>query len=231
MSRAAGALVVLAKEPRAGSVKTRLCPPLSPEQAAALQDCMLEDVLAASAGFARALDLEAWLAVHPPSACAALARRAPTPFSVVRQRGQDLAARMGQALREAAAAGHRKVLLRGSDCPLLDEVRLADALAALDAADLAVSPDADGGYNLLALRRPLPQVFDHPMSTGSVLEDTLARARELGLETRVLEGGFDIDTAADLARLHAARDAQGERLCPRTLAYLDREGLWGLARA
>lgn len=220
-----GALLVFAKEPRPGAVKTRLCPPFSAEQAAAFYACLLDDVLAASAGAAERLGLAPILYVTPAEACSALAARAPG-FRTLPQRGPDLATRMENAFAETAAAGFAPLLLRGSDSPLLGEATVAAALEALTRADLALCPDLDGGYNLVALRRPSPGLFTHAMSTPHVLDDTLANARRLGLSAQLLEPGFDVDTAADLAHLAAARRAGRAAGCPRTLAFLDRHGLW-----
>jgi rSAM/selenodomain-associated transferase 1 len=222
-----GAIVVFAKAPRAGWVKTRLCPPLSPEQAAQLYAALLADVLRATAGFAKSLGLEALLAVHPAAACSELARSAPTPYRVVRQRGADLAARMGWAVREAAAAGCERVILRGSDSPALDGQAVAQANEALDRHDVVIVPDRDGGYGLVGLRRFAPAIFAHPMSTASVLDQTRALARSLGLRVRVQAPSFDIDTFEALRELARARTASAlAALCPRTLALLDREDLW-----
>ena len=88
----------------------------------------------------------------PPEACGRLARRAPPGFRVRAQRGADLGARMERAAAEVAAAGGAPLLLRGSDSPALGAQELRAALAALAEADLALSPDPDGGYNLVALR-------------------------------------------------------------------------------
>jgi rSAM/selenodomain-associated transferase 1 len=222
----AGALIVFAKAPRAGTVKTRLCPPFTLDQAAQLYACLLADVLEASAGFAAQLGLEPVLAVHPPEAGRELARGAPRAFRVVAQHGAGLAERMERAVREAGAAGARRILLRGSDSPLLSERAVRAALEALEHADLALRPDRDGGYQLVALARPAPSLFDHAMSTGSALRDALANARAQGLAVRLLEPGFDLDTAADLRWLARARGPEAERLCPRTLAFLDAARLW-----
>jgi rSAM/selenodomain-associated transferase 1 len=216
-------LVVFAKRPEPGQVKTRLCPPFTPEQAAAFYACMLEDVLETSVRAAAALGLEAVLAVHPPEAVLTL----PAPAGLRRepQRGADLGARMEHALAREFARGSRPVLLRGSDSPTLGVETLAAALDALARKDLVICPDRDGGYNLVGLARPAAGLFSHPMSTGSVLADTLARARLCGLSQALLPAGFDVDCAADLAQLAAAR-AQGLAAdCPRTLAWLDRHAL------
>jgi len=221
-----GAVVVFARRPAAGRVKTRLSPPLSPAQAAELYRAMLADVLEATAGFAERLRLAPVLAVTPPEACAELARHAPPAYQVVAQRGANLAARMAWAVAEQAAAGRDRILLRGSDSPALDGGALSEALAALDDHDLVLCPDRDGGYNLVGLREPAPGLFEHPMSTGRVLEDTLASARWLALRVHVQQPRFDLDRYQDLRWLAAARADGCELLCPRTLAYLDAHALW-----
>lgn len=226
--RSIGAIVVFAKAPRPGEVKTRLTPPLAPETAAALYSALLSDVLRTTAEIADALALVPCLAVHPADACAEMSRRAPSGFRILAQRGDSLSQRMEWGVRETAAAGARRILLRGSDSPLLDRARVAAALAALDEVDVALCPDLDGGYSLVGLNRPAPGLFDHPMSTRSVLEDTLANAASAGLRTRTLEASFDIDTIEDLRRLEAFRDGPQAAMCRLTLAYLDDHDLWRL---
>ena len=225
-----GVLLVLAKEPEPGRVKTRMVPPLSPQQASDLYCEMLQDVLIASGRIAVEIGLSPILAVHPPGAALALARSAPAEFHIVPQRGADLGERMEWAIREAAASGADRILLRGSDSPILDLERIEAALMSLDDFDLVISPDLGSGYNLLGVRKPAPGLFDHPMSTRTVLEDTLANADALGLRAEVQRASFDLDTASDLSRLAAAREgprgAAVAELCPKTLAYLDSEGLW-----
>lgn len=219
--------MVFAKAPLPGAVKTRMTPPLTPVEAARLYACMLDDVLEHTGRLARALGLEPVVAVHPPSRVGEVARRAPRWFRAVPQRGADLGARMDAAARQAAAGGGSPIVLRGSDSPALDVEHLEGALAALrDGADLVLCPDLDGGYNLVALREPVPGLFAHPMSTRTVLEDTLERGRAAGLRTAVLPPGFDLDTAADFEVLAAARREREHLPCPRTLAYLDTEDLW-----
>lgn len=224
MSR--GAIVVFAKRPEPGRVKTRLCPPFTPDQAVDLYRAMLADVLEVTADAAARLGLDAVLAVSPAGACAELARSAPPAYRVVAQRGEDLAARMATAVAEQAAAGRDRILLRGSDSPALAGQVVAEAVAALDDHDLVLCPDRDGGYNLVGLRRPAPGLFDHPMSTERVLDDTLAGAARLGLRAHVQPARFDIDTAEDLRLLAAVRAEGGVAPCPRTLACLDAGGLW-----
>jgi uncharacterized protein len=219
-------VVVFAKRPVPGAVKTRMCPPLSPEQAAALYAAMLDDVLATTAAAAQQAGAVAWLAVHPAEAVEELSARCPPGFRGIAQRGADLAQRMGNALADAAEAGFARILLRGSDNPSLAGAELVRGLAALDGADLAVGPDRDGGYGWIAVRGAPPGLFDHVMSTASVLSDTLDRAASLGLRVRTLAPHFDLDIASDLALLASARERGEARECPRTLALLDELGLW-----
>ncbi|MDJ0786828.1 MAG: TIGR04282 family arsenosugar biosynthesis glycosyltransferase [Myxococcota bacterium] len=229
MTRARGAaLVVFAKEPVPGQVKTRLSPPLTPEQAAALYAEMLADVLDTSARWARAHSLSPFLSLHPGEA----AGRVPHPetFRIEPQVGVGLAERMENAAAARFAEGYGPVLLRGSDSPALGEATLEAALHALTRHDVVLCPDRDGGYNLVGLSRPTPGLFDHPMSTGSVLADTIANARRAGRTHQVLEPGFDIDTIEDLERLKKAREQDAAGECPRTLAWLDAHAAWELHR-
>lgn len=226
-----GALVVFAKEPKLGTVKTRLSPPLSLEEATEFYGCMLDDVLEHSATLATAAGLSPFLYVAPAESVPGFERRAPARFEVRAQRGDDLGARMESAAAELAAAGFSPIVLRGSDSPALDEPALTQALHALaTGADVAASPDPDGGYGLIALRAAVPGLFSHPMSTASVLADTFARASARSLRCVEIEPGFDIDTSGDLDRLARAREERASLPCPRTLAYLDAHDLWTRTR-
>ncbi len=216
MSR--GWLSVFAKAPQPGRVKTRLSPPLSPESAASFYAAMLEDVLRASAAFARRLGLEPVLHFDPPGARAELERHTPHGYRFRPQRGGGLAERMANAFEEAAAEGVERVLLRGSDSPGLDFPLVAAALAGLDAGDdLVLTPDQGGGYALIALKEPRRELFDVVLSTGSVLEETRARAQALGLAVSLTPATFDLDIVADITRLEALPPDRSSVLCPRTV--------------
>lgn len=220
------ALVVFAKEPVPGRVKTRMCPPLALEEAAELYRCMLEDVLEESRRACQRAGASLFLAVHPPEAVAAMARAAGGSVQTFAQRGPDLAGRMHHALGRLAEEGFDRLAIRGSDSPALPAGRIAEGLAALEAVDLTLSRDADGGYALLTVREPDGALFDHPMSTASVAEDTLANARRLGWRCRELKPGFDLDTVEDLARLRVVPRKLAESRCPRTLSLIDQRGWW-----
>lgn len=222
-------LAVMAKAPRPGEVKTRLSPPFPPETAARFYAEMLGDVLELSARAAGELGAEAWLAVAPDDGQGEVAALAPPSFRIQAQRGDGLSARMEHVVASAAAAGADFLLLRGSDSPALAAEHLSEARSALDGADVVVCPDPDGGYSLVALRTAVTAsrgLFDHPMSTERVLDDTLARARALGLRSATITPCFDIDTAGDLATLAALRARGRLRGCDRTVAFLDRHALW-----
>jgi len=207
-------LALFAKAPVAGQVKTRLCPPLEPSQAAALYEAMLLDILDQHA--AAQADLALWHA--PASAADWFQKWAPSAYRLLAQRGDDLAARMRHLFHQHAAEGYTRIVLRGTDSPTLPASRVTEAFAALAAgADLVLCPDRDGGYNLIGLGGPADALFELEMSTSSVLDATLERARSLGLASELLPAHHDVDTAADLALL------DGE-LCdartPRTRAWL-----------
>ena len=227
-----GWLVVFAKAPQPGRVKTRLSPPLSSVEAADLYRCLLLDALDESVAAAAALGLEAVLAVDPPSATAELAAQSPAGFRAIAQTAGELGARMSHVARQAAAAGAPFALLRGSDSPCLDRVVLRDAVAALAGADLVICPDRDGGYNLVGLGMralewgPSGRLFDHPMSTPTVLRETLERAERLQLLAAQLPPGFDVDCYEDLRWLAARRLEPGTLPCRRTLAFVDEWRLW-----
>jgi rSAM/selenodomain-associated transferase 1 len=227
-----GWLIVFAKAPQPGHVKTRLSPPFSPAEAAELYRCLLLDALDESSAAAAAIGCEVVIAVDPPAAVAEIVSRAPAGFRAIAQGGGELGARMNHVARQAGAAGAPFALLRGSDSPCLDRATLRDAVAALREVDLVVCPDRDGGYNLVGLgayalgRGPRDGLFDHPMSTPTVLHDTLARAERSRLRSQRLATGFDIDRFDDLRWLAAARRAHATLPCRRTLAFLDERRLW-----
>jgi len=222
-------VIVFAKAPRAGLVKTRMTPPLTPDVAAEFYGHLLDDVLEATASFCDALGLQAIVALHPAEACANIAQRVPGSFRVIAQQGNSLAERMTWAVAEAAAAGAERILLRGSDNPVLPMRAFEQALDGLDQHDLVISPDLDGGYGMVGVRTTVHGLFDHPMSRSNVLDETLSNARQLGLRYQLLASSFDLDTVADLALLQRARASGDTALCPRTMAFADDRNLWRYA--
>lgn len=187
------ALVVMAKEPLPGRVKTRLCPPLAPAQAAALAEAALADTLHAVAwtpARRRVLVLDgtpgAWL---PPG------------FEVIAQRGAGLGERLANATRDVGEA----LVFLGMDTPQVTRALLCDALERLEDADAILGPTTDGGYWTIGLREPDPRAFaDVPMSTAGTAVAQRARLAELGLRTTELESLHDVDTWDDATAVAAS---------------------------
>jgi rSAM/selenodomain-associated transferase 1 len=192
----------MAKAPVAGQVKTRLCPPLSAQDAAELSRCFLLDKVAQ---VRKVTGAEPVVAYAPDEAAAVFETLAPG-FRLLPQRGGDLTARLLSILERLFADGCDAAILIDSDTPTLPVGLLEDAvtLAASGAYDLVLGPSDDGGYYLIGLRRPRAELFEGmPWSTPAVFEETLRRADALGLRTAQLAPWYDVDTAVDLARLTA----------------------------
>jgi rSAM/selenodomain-associated transferase 1 len=189
-------LIVFLKHPEPGAVKTRLTPALGAEAAAALYRALAEEVLKATVP--RLGEYETLVFFDPPGAVEAI--RAWLPGMRLRpQCAGDLGARMTAAFRRAFERGGRRVAIIGTDAPAVSRETVVGALAALDEADVVVGPAEDGGYYLLALRAPRPELFEGvAWSTPAVLEQTLARAATAGLRVRQLRRLRDIDTLEDV---------------------------------
>jgi uncharacterized protein len=187
------ALLVIAKAPVAGRVKTRLTPPCTPAQAARLAAAALADTLAAAALARRATRRVLVLDGAPGGWL-------PDGFAVVPQRGDGLAARLAAAFEDAGGPA----FLVGMDTPQVTPALLDAALESLDRADAAFGAALDGGYWGIGFRRPDPGAFRGvPMSephTGAVQR---ARLAELSLRTALLPALRDVDTIDD-ARAIAA---------------------------
>jgi hypothetical protein len=188
------ALIVFLKHPTPGRVKTRLAACLGEADAASLYRAIAEELMrrTRSRTFRR-------LAFHAPDATReAMDEWMPGEDWHV-QSGADLGERMHRAFETAFATGARRVAIVGSDLPRLGEPEVRGALDALAGADVVVGPARDGGYYLLALKRPEPGLFTGiAWSTDTVLQATLERARSLGLSVQLLETRSDVDTAADV---------------------------------
>lgn len=188
----------MAKAPRAGSAKTRLTPPLIPAAAADLAACFVQDTVCA----ARRLASAVMIAYTPDDSRAELeALLGPSRYWTA-QRGADLGARMHHAAVDAAAEGIRPLALLGTDSPTFPPEAITELFARLRDHDLVVGPAEDGGCWCLGLRRPLPGLFDGiAWSIATVCEDLLARAAGRRLRFARVASWYDVDTAADLARL------------------------------
>jgi uncharacterized protein len=189
-------LLVFAKAPRPGGVKTRLGAALGTDLAADLYRAMAEGVLART----RAAPCVRSVFFAPREAEAEMAAWLPHE-TLVPQDGADLGARMAAAFAWAFSVGATKVVLVGTDAPGLSDEHVRAALVVLDAHDVVLGPALDGGYYLVALRRPAPALFDGvAWGTADVLAQTVARAEAAGLAVAPLAPLGDVDELADLRR-------------------------------
>lgn len=222
MAQLKRAVIVMAKEPRPGLVKTRLLPELTAGQAAALYRSFLLDVLETTRAAPRA---DLFCFVHPASAVGWFREQAGARYEVAPQVGSLLSERMIAAFEELFRRGYGAVVMRNTDSPTLPLAAVSGALDALEAgSDVALGPDLGGGYYLVGLKRPHPELFRGvAMSTSSVIDETRRRARELRLKLHEAPRWLDVDTPEDLALLREQLDParRVERaLCERTEALL-----------
>jgi rSAM/selenodomain-associated transferase 1 len=198
--RSGPALVYFAKAPRPGQVKTRLCPPLYPEEAAALYASFLRRIVRPQLGAAT------YLYGAPADALAELAPFAPSGVELCPQRGADLWARLINCFAELFGAGHDRVVVRNTDSPDLPRERVTEALAVLRPGRVVLGPDPGGGYYLIGLAAAAPELFQlGDGSASDVFARTRAQAERLGLALHCLQSEPDVDTYSDLLALWAAR--------------------------
>ena len=219
MKRPAGLAYVVAKAPQPGVSKTRLCPPLTPDQASHLAAAFLRDTLSnvTLAG------------LSPRIVCRGMTdqqelRRLVGPLTHVSiQSGAGLGDALEGAFREGVADGFAAVAVLGADSPTLPVLVIREAFAALtNGADVALGPAEDGGYYLLAARGVHPSLFyDMPWSTSGVASETLRRCRALGLRTHVLPAWYDVDDAASVAILRMDLRRLPVSTAPNTRAALE----------
>ena len=198
------AVLIMAKAPRPGAVKTRLHPLLGPDGCAALAGQLIRHAAAVAA---RAGGVTVFTAVDPPGAIAEVAGLVPGTVQLVGQRGAGLGERLANATSEVFASGHRPVVVIGTDAPALTPGLLAQALRMLASGrDVVFGPARDGGYYLAGLSYPAPEVFalDAGLWGGDrVLAASLAAASRAGLAAGLLPELCDLDTPADAQALLA----------------------------
>lgn len=198
------ALAVMTKAPRAGKVKTRLTPPLTPEETATLNTCFLRDtassiVNTANEGIARGIAV--YVPVGEEGAYIGIL---PDEFALLPQRGETLGEKMALAFEDLFLLGFESVCLIGSDSPTLPRQALSQAAQILSKPKdcVVLGPSEDGGYYLIGLKKPERSLFENiEWSTERVLEQTLAKAKENNLEIHLLTTWYDVDDAASLQRL------------------------------
>ena len=239
------ALAVMTKAPQAGRVKTRLVPPLTPDEAAELNKCFLSDTAAAisvccSGGLRSPNAVSARL--HPgahraPLQCSAIAVYTPigaesaytdilpTNFSLLPQRGDEFGERLYFAVEDLFKCGFASVCLIDSDSPTVPAENFAEAVQLLSIGQdrVVLGPSDDGGYYLIGVKKPHGELFEQiDWSTERVLNQTIERAAEIGLEIKLLPTGYDVDDGASLHRLcnELLLDTRQNDVAPYTRKFL-----------
>lgn len=211
------ALLIFAKQPVAGMVKTRLTPPLSPAEAAELYRCMLADTIERVTSIP---GVERLLFFQPGEGSEGYFRDSFRHLTLFPQEGAGLGERMENAFGRVLAAGFEAAAVVGTDAPDLprEYVEQSFRLLGEGKAEVVFGPAADGGYYLLALGRLIPQLFrDIPWGTGAVMRKSRETADSLGCASAALPLWHDVDTAADLGRFLAGGNPDA---APRTRRFL-----------
>jgi uncharacterized protein len=217
-------LVIMAKAPRLGSVKTRLAESLSLQAVTELYRCLLNDTIA----LAQTLDQAEIAIVCPASDVEDLSRAVAKTVRIVPQTGQGLAAGLASVFTQFVSRDRQRIIAFNSDSPHLPASVLEIAFDALETCDLVVGPTHDGGYYLVGARASHPSLFTRDgMGTANALEALLARARTLGLSVHLTDPFYDIDVEGDLTRLAEELRLAPAR-APRTAVWLKQ---WGQAVA
>lgn len=200
MTVATELLCVFARAPELGRVKTRLCPPLTADEALALHRALVEDTLehletVRRPSLSRLLLLSRPL-IHPNDL------DIPRGWTVGIQSPGDLGEKLASLFYTSFRRGVSRVLVLGSDSPTLPLEVVHDAFRALDRVDVAIGPASDGGYYLLGARLFLPELFRGiPWGSSEVLAQTRKAIEVLGVSHELLVPWYDVDRARDLERL------------------------------
>jgi uncharacterized protein len=203
------ALVVIAKEPVPGAVKTRLAPSLGADGAARAAAAMLADTLAVMAQ----VDAEPWVCFAPPGARTRMARLAPG-CGLLAQVDGDLGDRLAACFAALLDGGAERVVIVAADTPHVPRATYQAAFALLDQVDVVLGPAVDGGYYLVGAKAALPELFvGVPMGTDAVLQMTIQRAVQRRLRVATLPMLRDLDRLEDLRAALAAGELDGS---PRT---------------
>ena len=223
------AIIVMAKAPRAGEVKTRLAPPLTRAEAARLAACLFADTVSVALGVG-AVVVVAYAPTDGRAPLADALRDSLTEETLsgvlwLEQRGEGLGERLEGVAGRAFEKGFGPLLFVGADSPTLPPSCLAAAFAAFarGRADVVLGPTEDGGYYAVGMREPLAGLFDSvEWSTPRAYEQTARNAGRLGLRVSELPPWYDVDTPADLARLRAelSTDDEARRRAPSTCEWL-----------
>jgi rSAM/selenodomain-associated transferase 1 len=200
------ALAVMAKAPRAGKVKTRLAPPLTLDQAAAINICFLRDTTENIAAVAASGNAAGIVSYTPIGDEALFGSLLPPDFALIPQRGEAFGERLFATAEDLLAFGYGSVCLIDSDSPTVPAAAFEQAVAELAKPGdrIILGPAHDGGYYLIGLKRAHPELFANiTWSTSTVFAETIAAAQATNLEAVILPLWYDVDDAATLDILTA----------------------------
>jgi rSAM/selenodomain-associated transferase 1 len=233
------ALAVMTKAPQAGRVKTRLVPPLTPEEAAELNKCFLRDTAAAissacrqqpvsdaHASHSQAASVARGIAVYTPVGAESVYNDIlPVDFSLLPQRGDRFGERLYFAVEDLFKCGFEAVCLIDSDSPTVPAENFAEAVEMLSTHQdrVVLGPSDDGGYYLIGVKKPHRHLFEQiDWSTERVLDQTIQRATEMGLKIQLLPTGYDVDDGTSLQRLcnEVMADTTSSDIAPHTREFL-----------
>jgi uncharacterized protein len=205
------AIGIFCKTPAAGLSKTRLSPPLRPEECGMLSACFIRDLAATLHGLSLEGDVAPYAVYTPAGTEDRLRALLPPGFRLLPQCEGDFGTRLLKATTDLLDAGHAGAILVNADSPTLPASILRVAVRALQSGDVvALGPAIDGGYTLIGLSRPHARVFaDIPWSTPDVYRLTVERADEIGLPVITVPLWYDVDDRATLRLLEA--ELAGER--------------------
>lgn len=206
---------MLAKDPVAGQVKTRLCPPCTPEEAAAFATAFLRDTSAMLMTRRIADRADVWCSHTGTSALL----QDLFGDRMLQQRGADLSERITNLTQDLFAKGYEHVVVMCADCPTVTPEYLENAMDMLTDSDIVFGPARDGGCVLVGVTRPETSVFSGVvMSTDHVLDDMVRVAESRSLTFHVLSPRFDIDTVVDLTAAQNSGELEGARHTQAALA-------------
>lgn len=198
------AIGIICKTPVAGKSKTRLCPPLSPEECAAISACFIADLARTIHSLVQDSAIAPYALYTPIGSEAVLRCLLPPSFTLVPQVEGDLGIRLLHGLGGFLDIGHQGAILINSDSPTLPPAILTEAVEMVLRGHVVLSPAVDGGYTLVGLPTLHRRLFeDITWSTSHVYRQTLERAREVGVAITNVPMWYDIDDAASLAMLEA----------------------------
>ncbi len=198
------AIGIFCKTPIPGLAKTRLSPPLQPEDCAALSACFIRDLASTIGEVIRGDDVTAYAVYTPAGSERELRMLLPNNFRLQPQCEGDFGTRLATAMRELLDAGHVGAIMVNADSPTLPASILRAAVDATRRGGVVLSPALDGGYTLIGLSQLHERLFtDIPWSTSRVHQATVERAAEIGVPVINVPSWYDIDDAESLALLQA----------------------------